>query len=74
MFLTIEELEAFTGFKQQKKQIEWLRNSGIKFMVNRSGYPLLLEKQVESFFIENNNSKEKRVEPDEKAFMKSLGI
>lgn len=39
MLLTIEELSELTGYKIAKYQIQWLRERGWRFELNRLGQP-----------------------------------
>ena len=48
-FLTPEEVQRLTGFKQKSKQIEWLRANLIDFRVNALGYPIVFRGQFEPY-------------------------
>ena len=37
MFLTADELERLTGYKQQARQERWLQREGIRYRKNREG-------------------------------------
>lgn len=41
MFLTQDDLITLTGYKQARKQIEYLRKIGIPYWVNRFGKPVV---------------------------------
>lgn len=40
-FLTPEELTALTGYERANKQIDWLRLSGWRHIVNAKGLPIV---------------------------------
>lgn len=41
LFLTSEEVSELTGAKIKKRQVEWLRRSGLRFWVNLAGRPIV---------------------------------
>ena len=47
LFLTPEELIEFTGYKQPSRQINWLRDHGIRVFVNGLGRPRVLRSDLE---------------------------
>lgn len=40
-FLTAEEMTALTGYEKPKKQIDWLRESGWRHIINGKGAPVV---------------------------------
>ncbi|WP_162240433.1 MULTISPECIES: DUF4224 domain-containing protein [unclassified Acidovorax] len=47
LFLTADELSTLTGFKTQKKQVEWLRTKGWRFEINGNGRAIVARKYAE---------------------------
>ncbi|HEY1724001.1 MAG TPA: DUF4224 domain-containing protein [Steroidobacteraceae bacterium] len=39
MFLTREQLEELTGYRQPARQIGWLRKNGVQHFVRADGHP-----------------------------------
>lgn len=74
MFLTKEDLQQLTGYKLSKKQTEWLRRSGISFIVNKFGNPMVLESHINSLLNNNDYSKLKTLGPDREGLKKMMGI
>ena len=46
MFLSPAELQALTGRKQPRKQIQWLATNGLRFFVRADGKPAVPVDQV----------------------------
>ena len=46
-FLTNEEVEVLTGYKQKKRQAEWLACQGISFKVNAIGRVVVLADRLD---------------------------
>ena len=59
--LTRDEVHELSGYIKPGKQIEWLRNNGIRFYVGADGYPRVLRVVIE------NKPAEKKTEPDVEA-------
>lgn len=74
MFLDKKSIEAITGYKIKSKQVQWLRRSGIRFTLNRAGDPLVLQKHIEEILCDNPTSGDRRIEPDEAALRKTIGL
>jgi Domain of unknown function (DUF4224) len=53
MFLTDDGLQALTGYKRRDKQIEWLRNERIPFMVSAAGSPVVALRELECRLIKD---------------------
>ncbi|TAJ52088.1 MAG: DUF4224 domain-containing protein [Nevskiaceae bacterium] len=47
MFLTKDDIVMLTGTRHRSKQINWLRNSGIRFWVNVAGTPVVARSAIE---------------------------
>jgi len=45
-FLTRDELEALTSYKQRRKQIAWLCDGGWPFVVGGDGHPRVLRDEL----------------------------
>jgi hypothetical protein len=45
-FLTRDELEALTSYKQRRKQIAWLRDGGWPFVIGGDGHPRVLRDEL----------------------------
>jgi hypothetical protein len=74
MFLTIEDIERLTGYKVYANQAQWLRTHGIKHMQNRYGQPLVTQKQIEEILESAPEKAKQRIQPDEAALKKSMGL
>jgi hypothetical protein len=66
MFLNKEELADLTGYKNRKKQIQWLAENGIKFLISGVGEPKVLKSAIEELLGAGDSQKRlrKRVEPN----------
>ena len=66
MFLTKEELVELTGYKSRKKQMQWLAQNDIKFLVSGIGEPKVLKSAIEELLGAGESGKRlrKRVEPN----------
>jgi hypothetical protein len=47
LFLTAEEVIELTGYRYPSKQIEWLRQWGIRHFVAKDGHPRVLRSALE---------------------------
>jgi hypothetical protein len=47
MFVSRDDLQELTGYVRRAEQTRWLRANGISFMVNRRGYPMVLQSELE---------------------------
>ncbi len=47
MFLNPEELALLTGYKQSTWQKKWLDRSGIRYLTNKAGRPMLAKAEIE---------------------------
>jgi arsenate reductase-like glutaredoxin family protein len=75
MFLTTDDIERLTGYIAHKKQARWLREHGIKHMVNRYGQPLVTQKQIEDILETTPSAKIKqRIAPNEAALKQIMGL
>jgi hypothetical protein len=48
LFLDDDELAQLTGRRLKSRQIEWLRQNGIAFRVNATGYPVVTRASIEA--------------------------
>lgn len=46
-FLAPAELVVLTGLKAQRRQVEWLRGKGWRFITNAAGRPIVARKYAE---------------------------
>lgn len=56
-FLSLEEIQEFSGYKRPSKIKEHLRKQGISFWENRRGYPIVSREYLKKthLTISNNN-------------------
>lgn len=47
MLLTKKELEELTCYKRYSKQMGWLRNNGIRYLIGADGTPRVLKEHIE---------------------------
>jgi hypothetical protein len=47
MFVSRDDLQELTGYVRRAEQTRWLRANGINFMINRRGYPMVLQSELE---------------------------
>jgi hypothetical protein len=45
-FLSTEEIEALTGYKQHSKQVQHLKRQRIPFHTNKSGHPIVTREAI----------------------------
>ncbi len=50
VFLSDTELKRMTGFKDCKKQVEWLEQNGFAPLLNGNGVPIMTRQYIESHF------------------------
>lgn len=76
MFLSQQEIQDLTGYKVQKKQIQWLRENGIKFLVGCDGKPRVMESHLEAIIGADSTkgTTKRRTEPNESALNKWMGL
>lgn len=48
ILLTDAELQTLTGYRRPSKQIDWLRQHGVRFMVGADGRPRVLRAELET--------------------------
>jgi hypothetical protein len=60
--LTDTDLVDLTGYKQPRRQAEWLKRSGIRFLTRHDGRPALTWEMLNSSLVER--AEETRVGPD----------
>lgn len=71
MFLTKEDLTNLTGAKKLTNQVNWLRDQGIKYLVNAAGHPVVAIKHVEEILC-NGVKQEKSKDINESALMQVM--
>ena len=49
-FLSDTELKRLTGYKDRKKQAEWLEDNGFNAVLNGNGVPIMTRQYVENHF------------------------
>jgi hypothetical protein len=75
MLLDEKEIEQLTGYKQHKKQIQWLRSNGIEHLIGIDGSPRVAKERIDQLLgVLNIHKSKKRTEPNYKAFEQHLGI
>lgn len=72
MFLTQEDIQDLTGFKNRKNQIKWLRENGINFLIAGDGRPRVLHSHIESLIGATSKTVKRRVEPNFSKFEKTF--
>lgn len=73
MFLTSDDIKDLTGYKTHAKQIGWLMQNGIKFLISQDGKPRVLVSHLQEIMGSTKQVK-RRTEPNEKALMKHMGL
>jgi hypothetical protein len=62
MFLTPEQIEALTDAKRKDRQIQWLMDNGVRFVLSSAGRPKVLQFEIERVML--GGLVKKRLEPD----------
>lgn len=61
MYLDAAELEELTGYRQKGKQVQWLTDNRVRFLVNRAGFPMVLTAERDRIMIGGPASGRKQV-------------
>lgn len=64
MFLTSDDIEELTGYKNHAKQISWLARNGIKFLISQDGTPRVLLSHINEIMTNNSKPTRRRAEPN----------
>lgn len=64
MFLTSDDIEELTGYKNHAKQISWLARNGIKFLISGDGKPKVLQSQIELLIGGTSAPSRRKTEPN----------
>ena len=64
MFLSQEEIQELTGFKQKERQCNELKRLGIIHRIRNDGMALVAEDHVKDIFGVQSGIENKRTEPD----------
>lgn len=73
MFLSQNDIVELTGYKKYKCQARWLKTHGFKFFVGYDGKPKVTLSHID-MVMGASKSLHKKVEPDENALRKHLGL
>lgn len=57
MFLTAADLQELTGYRQRKRQVQWLIDNKIKFITNRGGFPNVHQAEIDRIMIGGADSR-----------------
>jgi hypothetical protein len=57
VFLTATDLEELTGYRQRKRQVQWLTDNRIKFIRNRAGFPKVCQAEIDRIMIGGADSR-----------------